>query len=85
MYRYFVRLRKEASLDNNRLLSLALHERLNALSTAINALQLVDHAYAWIESQHGGNFCSDQGSPNKRARSSVAVSSKSFEFFFFLA
>lgn len=74
MYRYSVRLRKEASSDNNRLLSSALHERLNALSTAINALQLVDRAYAWIESQHGGNFYSDQGSPNKRVRSSVAVS-----------
>lgn len=76
MYRYCVRLRKEATLDHKRQLSSALQERLHGLSTAINALQLVDYAYAWIDSRDGDNFCLDQGSPNKKARNSLTVNCK---------
>lgn len=74
MYRYTVRLKNEATLDHNHQISSALHERLHGLSVAINSLQLVDHAYAWIDSPHGDNSWSDQGSPKKRARHFQAVS-----------
>ncbi|ONK68142.1 uncharacterized protein A4U43_C05F7880 [Asparagus officinalis] len=75
MYRYSVRLKNEATLDHNHQISSALHERLHGLSIAINSLQLVDNAYAWIDSSCGDNSWSDQGSPKKRARHFQAVSS----------
>ncbi|XP_008801415.2 nuclear pore complex protein NUP160 [Phoenix dactylifera] len=79
MYRYSVRLKKEATLDGRHLLSSALQERLQALAAAINALQLVDHAYAWIDSQYGDNFTHDQGSPNKKPRNVLTANSASVD------
>lgn len=72
MYRYSVRLRKEVASDENRQLSSALQEIVLGLSTAINALQLVDHAYAWIDPQDENCYANDQGSPNKKARNALA-------------
>lgn len=76
MYRYSVRLKKEATLDGKHLLSSALQERLQALAAAINSLQLVDPAYAWIDSQYGDNFTQDQGSPNKKPRNVLTANCK---------
>lgn len=68
MFRYSVRLKKEANSNGNHQDSSVLQERLHALSAAINALQQVDHAYAWIESQYGNDLSNYQGSPNKKPR-----------------
>ncbi|URE35061.1 Nucleoporin Nup120/160 [Musa troglodytarum] len=75
MFRYSVRLKKEANLNGNHQDSSVLQERLHALSAAINALQQVDHAYAWIESQYGNDLSNYQGSPNKKPRN---VSAENF-------
>ncbi|KAG9439278.1 hypothetical protein H6P81_019443 [Aristolochia fimbriata] len=66
MYQYSVRLIKEATLKEHQL-SRVLHERINGLSAAINALNLVHPAYAWIDEN---SACPDQHSPNKKARTS---------------
>ncbi|XP_078175498.1 SUPPRESSOR OF AUXIN RESISTANCE1 [Carex rostrata] len=55
MYRYSVRLKKELDLHmgegrySNSCISSTLQDILHALSSAINALQLVDHAHAWLD------------------------------------
>ncbi|KAM0939366.1 hypothetical protein DsansV1_C21g0169861 [Dioscorea sansibarensis] len=74
MYKYSVRLKREATLNENRQLSSALQDRLHSLSTAINALQLVDPAYAWIDFQPE-DFLEDQDSSNKRIRKVLAEDS----------
>lgn len=51
--------------------SVALQERLNALSAAINALQLVNPAHAWIDPLLEGNFLIDEHHPSKRAKTIV--------------
>ncbi|KAJ0985190.1 hypothetical protein J5N97_003546 [Dioscorea zingiberensis] len=76
MYKYSVRLKKEVALNENRQRSsAALQERLHSLSTAINALQLVDPAYAWIDFQPEDFFHEDQDSSNKRVRKVLAEDS----------
>ncbi|KAL6629816.1 hypothetical protein ACP70R_029581 [Stipagrostis hirtigluma subsp. patula] len=64
MYKYFVRLNREGNAGGNRL-SHALQERMHALSAAINALQLVDPSFAWLDSVREAD---DQISPSKRPR-----------------
>ncbi|KAF8378929.1 hypothetical protein HHK36_028354 [Tetracentron sinense] len=76
MYRYSARLRIEAASKQPPQLSVALHERLNGLSAAINALHLVHPAYAWIDPQLEGNFCQDEHYPNKKARKIVEENCK---------
>lgn len=55
MYRYSVRLKKELDMHMgescylNSSISSALQDILHALSSAINALHLVDHAHAWLD------------------------------------
>uniref|UniRef100_A0A1D1Y398 Nuclear pore complex protein Nup160 n=3 Tax=Anthurium amnicola TaxID=1678845 RepID=A0A1D1Y398_9ARAE len=68
MYRYTVRLRREANFKEHHQLSLAFQERIWGLSAAISALQLVNPAHAWLDCQHGNDYCTDQYAPNKRAR-----------------
>jgi hypothetical protein len=63
MYRYFVRLNREGNTCVGRQLSHQLQERLHALSAAINALQLVDPLFAWLDSVCEAD---DQISPSKR-------------------
>jgi nuclear pore complex protein Nup160 len=65
MYRYFVRLNREGNTCVGRQLSHQLQERLHALSAAINALQLVDPLFAWLDSVCEAD---DQISPSKRPR-----------------
>ncbi|TVU33474.1 hypothetical protein EJB05_25294, partial [Eragrostis curvula] len=65
MYRYFVRLNREGNAGASRQLSHELQERLHALSAAINALQLVDPSFAWLDSVCEAD---DQFSPSKRPR-----------------
>ncbi|XP_062224093.1 nuclear pore complex protein NUP160-like isoform X2 [Phragmites australis] len=50
MYRYFVRLNREGNAGGSRQLPHVLQERLHALSATINALQLVDPSFAWLDS-----------------------------------
>ncbi|XP_020527451.1 nuclear pore complex protein NUP160 isoform X1 [Amborella trichopoda] len=69
MYRYCVRLAKEVTSMEYSQLSLALQERLHALTAAINALHLVRPAYAWIESLQESYSFPDQQSPSKRLKS----------------
>ncbi|KAK1326210.1 hypothetical protein QJS10_CPA01g00465 [Acorus calamus] len=71
MYQYYTRLRKETNTRELQQPYSEFQERLESLSAAINALQLVHPAYAWIESQHEDYFSVDQHSPNKRTRKFV--------------
>ncbi|KAK9122460.1 hypothetical protein Syun_020077 [Stephania yunnanensis] len=68
IYRYSVRLRGELVSKEQHRISLILQERLNGLSAAINALNLVHAAYAWIDPQFDNNSCQDGHYPNKKAR-----------------
>lgn len=65
MYRYFVRLNREGNTSVGRQLCHELQERLRALSASINALQLVDPMFAWLDSVCEAD---DQISPSKRPR-----------------
>ncbi|KAL1222173.1 Nuclear pore complex protein [Cardamine amara subsp. amara] len=49
MYQFSARLRSEAACKDYKHMSLALQERLNGLSAAMNALALVHPGYAWID------------------------------------
>lgn len=80
MYRYTVRLKTETNLKELQQLSSAFEERIWGLSAAISALKLVNPAYAWIDSQHGDYYFSDQHSPNKRARKVLVDRSTSLTF-----
>jgi nuclear pore complex protein Nup160 len=65
MYRYFVRLSREGDAGGSRQLSHLLQEKLHALSTAINSLQLVEPSCAWLDSVCEAD---DQVSPSKKPR-----------------
>jgi len=65
MFRYSVRLNREGNAGGSRQLPHVLQERLDALSAAINALQLVDPSFAWLDSVCEAD---DQISPSKRPR-----------------
>lgn len=49
MYRFAFRLRNEAEVTDSKKNSIAIQERLNGLSAAINALYLVHPLHAWID------------------------------------
>ncbi|XP_073150700.1 nuclear pore complex protein NUP160 isoform X2 [Henckelia pumila] len=68
IYLYSVQLRAEAATKDRQYRSLALQERLNALSAAVNALQLAHPAHAWIDSPIEENFHDKDNYPNKKAR-----------------
>lgn len=68
IYLYSARLRTEAALKDYLYTSLVLQERLNGLSTAINALYLVHPAYAWIDPLLEGNSLHNDHYPRKKAR-----------------
>ncbi|EMS53650.1 hypothetical protein TRIUR3_25313 [Triticum urartu] len=65
MYRYFVRLSREGEAGGGRQLTHVLQEKLHALSTAINSLQLVEPSCAWLDSVCEAD---DQISPSKKPR-----------------
>ncbi|KAL5789070.1 hypothetical protein ACOSQ2_003958 [Xanthoceras sorbifolium] len=68
IYLYSARLRTEPVPKDHHQILLALNERLNGLSTAINALLLVRPAYAWIDPLLGGNSSINEHYPSKRAK-----------------
>ncbi|XP_073287556.1 nuclear pore complex protein NUP160 isoform X2 [Primulina huaijiensis] len=68
IYMYSVRLRAEAATKDSQYRSLALQERLNALSAAVNALQLAHPAHAWIYSPIEETSHDKDNYPNKKAR-----------------
>ncbi|KAK3022159.1 hypothetical protein RJ639_045354, partial [Escallonia herrerae] len=71
IYLYSTQLRTEAAVKDHHGRSLALQERLNGLSAAINALHLVHPAYAWINPSLEENPLHKENYPSKRARISV--------------
>ncbi|KAK2644108.1 hypothetical protein Ddye_019303 [Dipteronia dyeriana] len=71
IYLYSARLRTEPVPKDHRQILLVLQERLNGLSTAINALLLVCPAYAWIDPLLGGNSSMNEHYPSKRAKKLV--------------
>ncbi|KAL3651476.1 hypothetical protein CASFOL_004478 [Castilleja foliolosa] len=68
IYLYSLRLRSEAVNKDHQSRSLTLQERLNGLSIAINALQLVHPSYAWIEVPVDETSFDKEHYSNKRAR-----------------
>ncbi|KAJ4792289.1 Nuclear pore complex protein NUP160 [Rhynchospora pubera] len=76
MYRYSVRIKKELDLQmgeapySNSRISSAFQDRLHALSSAINALQLVDRAHAWFDVSP--NEACARVSPLKKPRNGCA-------------
>ncbi|KAJ7972354.1 Nuclear pore complex protein [Quillaja saponaria] len=77
MYLYSARLRNEAALKDDKCSLLILQERLNALSTATNALHLVRPAFAWIDPLVEGNSFRRQSFPSKKARRTAGEHSES--------
>lgn len=71
IYLYSSRLRVEVATKDMRHLSLALQERLDGLSAAINALHLVQPAYAWIDTLLDGGSRHNEHYPSKKARKTV--------------
>ncbi|XP_027108120.2 nuclear pore complex protein NUP160 [Coffea arabica] len=68
IYLHSTQLKTEAANKDNQHRSFALQERLNGLSAAINALQLVHPAYAWIDSLHEESTHKKEHYPSKKAR-----------------
>ncbi|KAG0473504.1 hypothetical protein HPP92_015361 [Vanilla planifolia] len=68
IYRYSTRLRNEVDVDDSKKVFCSTQGRLEGLSAAINALQLVCHSSAWIESKYDDSFTTEQGLPSKRSR-----------------
>lgn len=71
MYLYSCQLRTEVATKDHQNKSLVLQERLNGLSAAINALQLVHPSYAWIDSLPAESPFSKDDYPSKKARITV--------------
>ncbi|KAL3538416.1 hypothetical protein ACH5RR_001782 [Cinchona calisaya] len=68
IYLYSAQLKSEAAMKDHQHRSFALQERLNGLSAAINALQLVHPAYAWIDSPLEESTFKKEHYPSKKAR-----------------
>uniref|UniRef100_A0A5B7BIU5 Uncharacterized protein n=1 Tax=Davidia involucrata TaxID=16924 RepID=A0A5B7BIU5_DAVIN len=71
IYLYSAHLRAEAAFKDNQHRSPVLQERLNGLSTAINALHLVHPAYAWIDPLFEEQSLSKDHYPSKKAKITV--------------
>ena len=67
IYLHSTQLKTEAANKDNQHRSFALQERLNGLSAAINALQLVHPAYAWIDSLHEESTHKKEHYPSRKA------------------
>lgn len=76
IYLYTARLKNEPVPKDDHQILLALKERLDGLSTAINALLLVRPAYAWIDPLPGGYPSTNEQYPIKRAKKLVKEQSK---------
>lgn len=68
IYLYSTQLKTGAAIKDHQHRSFALQERLNGLSAAINALQLVHPAYAWIDSPLEESTYRKEHYPSKKAR-----------------
>ncbi|XP_012434287.1 nuclear pore complex protein NUP160 isoform X1 [Gossypium raimondii] len=71
MYLYSARLRTDTVQKDQQHMSITLQERLNALSAAVNALQLVHPAYAWIDPLPEGYSLRNEHYPHKKAKTRV--------------
>lgn len=68
IYLYSTLLKCEMSMRGYQNTSLALQERLDGISAAINCLHLVHPMYAWIDVQMGGSHLPNASHPSKKAR-----------------
>ncbi|GAB2284016.1 hypothetical protein Dimus_018499 [Dionaea muscipula] len=68
IYLYSTKLITEMTVRNFQNPSLALQERLNGISAAINALHLVHPTCAWIDLQIGGSLSLNECHPTKKLR-----------------
>ncbi|GLU00178.1 hypothetical protein SLE2022_175620 [Rubroshorea leprosula] len=75
IYIYSSNLRTELVVKNQQKISVALLERLNGLSAAINALNLVHPMYAWIDPLNEANFLHSEHYPSKKAKKTVTEES----------
>ncbi|GLT27531.1 hypothetical protein SLA2020_025180 [Shorea laevis] len=75
IYIYSANLRTELVVKNQQQISVALLERLNGLSAAINALNLVHPMYAWIDPPNEANFLHSEHYPSKKAKKTVTEES----------
>lgn len=71
IYLYSSQLRTVADIKDHQRRSLLLQERLNGLSAAINALQLVHPTHAWIDGPLDDSSPDKDTSPSKKARIAV--------------
>ncbi|PPD81238.1 hypothetical protein GOBAR_DD21811 [Gossypium barbadense] len=71
MYLYSARLRTDTVQKDQQHMSITLQERLNALSAAVNALQLVHPAYVWIDPLPEGYSLRNEHYPHKKAKTTV--------------
>ena len=71
MYLYSTRLRTESVPKDHQQILLALQERLNGLSAAINALHLIHPTYAWIDPLLGQTSFQNENYPSKKAKKIV--------------
>lgn len=71
IYLYSTRLRTGPLPKDHQQILLALQERLNGLSAAINALHLVHPAYAWIDPLLGQTSFQNESYPSKKAKKIV--------------
>ncbi|XP_031391658.1 nuclear pore complex protein NUP160 [Punica granatum] len=71
MYRFTSRLRNEVVLKDSQKSSVAIQERLNGLSAAINALHLVHPLHAWIDPLLEEIPTKNAHYPNKRAKTTA--------------
>ncbi|CAM8903551.1 unnamed protein product [Rhodiola kirilowii] len=76
IYKYSNRLKGEMNSRDHQWRSLVLLERLNGLSAAINALHLVDPAYAWVEPLPEQSSSYADHLPSKRSRIHVHMNSE---------
>ncbi|KMT07804.1 hypothetical protein BVRB_6g146170 [Beta vulgaris subsp. vulgaris] len=68
IYLYSAQLKNEMTLKSHQNTSLAIQERLNGISAAINCLHLVHPLYAWIDYQIGRSHLQSASHPSKKAR-----------------
>lgn len=79
IYLYSAQLKCEMTLRNYQNTSLALQERLNGISAAINGLHLVHPMYAWIDVQMCGSHLQNTPHPSKKARTADEQGREDFQ------
>lgn len=82
MYRFTSRLRNEVEVTDSKKNSVAIQERLNGLSAAINALHLVHPPHAWIDPLLEEIPTKSEHYPSKRTKTTAGEKSNSLKSLF---